>query len=60
MLKYNPNSKSVDLVVDQDYKAGEPVMAWCGPQTNNRLLINYGIVDEDNPYDWIQVKPYFG
>lgn len=31
--------------------AGEPLYAWCGPQPNSRLLLNYGIVDESNPYD---------
>ena len=30
---------------------GEPVFAWCGPQPNSRLLLNYGIVDEQNPND---------
>ncbi|GMH40672.1 hypothetical protein BSKO_08576 [Bryopsis sp. KO-2023] len=56
MLQYNPNTKSVDLVADREYKAGELISAWCGPQTNKRLLINYGIVDENNPYDWLQIK----
>lgn len=35
--------------------AGEPIYAWCGPQPNTRLLINYGIVDESNPYDKLQL-----
>lgn len=56
MLKYNPNTKTVDLVTDRPYAADEPIAAWCGPQTNTRLLINYGIVDENNPYDWVQVS----
>lgn len=34
---------------------GDPVYAWCGPQPNTRLLINYGIVDESNPYDKLQL-----
>ncbi|CAI5533684.1 unnamed protein product [Closterium sp. Naga37s-1] len=29
----------------------------CGPQPNTRLLLNYGIVDEDNPYDRLTVWP---
>ncbi len=29
--------------------------AWCGPQPNSRLLINYGICDENNPYDKLPV-----
>lgn len=28
----------------------------CGPQPNTRLLLNYGFVDEDNPYDKLFVK----
>lgn len=35
--------------------AGDPVYAWCGPQPNTRLLLNYGIVDESNPYDKLQL-----
>ena len=35
--------------------AGEPVFAWCGPQPNSRLLLNYGIVDEQNPNDKMTV-----
>jgi hypothetical protein len=31
------------------------VYAWCGPQPNSRLLLNYGIVDESNPYDKLQL-----
>jgi hypothetical protein len=41
----------VVLEADRDYSAGDPVLAWCGPQPNSRLLINYGLVDEANPYD---------
>ncbi len=36
--------------------SGDPVFAWCGPQPNSRLLVNYGIVDESNPYDKMQVQ----
>uniref|UniRef100_A0A383VYM3 Rubisco LSMT substrate-binding domain-containing protein n=1 Tax=Tetradesmus obliquus TaxID=3088 RepID=A0A383VYM3_TETOB len=50
-FKYNPENKCVELVVDRDYQPGEPLYAWCGPQPNSRLLLNYGIVDESNPYD---------
>jgi hypothetical protein len=28
----------------------------CGPQPNVKLLLNYGFVDEDNPYDRITVE----
>jgi len=48
---YNPASKSVDLTVDVPYARGEAVAAWCGPQPNSKLLINYGICNDDNPFD---------
>eukprot|EP00262_Sarcandra_glabra_P004567 TRINITY_DN1565_c0_g1_i6.p1 TRINITY_DN1565_c0_g1~~TRINITY_DN1565_c0_g1_i6.p1 ORF type:complete len:514 (-),score=73.50 TRINITY_DN1565_c0_g1_i6:494-2035(-) len=47
---------AVLLVVDRPYKAGESIVVWCGPQPNSRLLLNYGFVDEDNPYDRIVVQ----
>ncbi|KAG5408449.1 hypothetical protein IGI04_004768 [Brassica rapa subsp. trilocularis] len=56
---------AVELVVDRAYKAGDPIVAWCvcdpkcfpcGPQPNAKLLLNYGFVDEDNPYDRIIVE----
>ncbi|KAG8384942.1 hypothetical protein BUALT_Bualt04G0170600 [Buddleja alternifolia] len=64
LLSYRSNCKSmltaadgaVQLVVDRSYKAGEPIVVWCGPQPNSRLLINYGFVDEDNSYDRIVVE----
>ena len=31
---------------DAPVAAGDPIAAWCGPQPNRRLLLNYGIVDE--------------
>lgn len=43
--------------MDRAVKAGEALHAWCGPQPNSRLLINYGIVDDDNPYDKMQARP---
>ncbi|KAL4457345.1 hypothetical protein ABPG75_012210 [Micractinium tetrahymenae] len=51
MLKFDPASHEVQLAADREYDEGEPLTAWCGPQPNSRLLINYGIVDESNPYD---------
>ena len=49
------DGKKVELVVDRPCAKGEPVYAWCGPQPNRRLFINYGIVDESNPYDFLQI-----
>ncbi|KAK9120015.1 hypothetical protein Scep_018108 [Stephania cephalantha] len=64
LLAYKSNCKAmltavedaVQLVVDRPYKAGEPIVVWCGPQPNSKLLINYGFVDEDNPYDRLVVE----
>ncbi|KAI8466475.1 MAG: hypothetical protein J3K34DRAFT_433512 [Monoraphidium minutum] len=55
MLSHNDAAKRVELVVDRNYEIGEPIYAWCGPQPNSRLLINYGIVDESNPFDKLQL-----
>eukprot|EP00475_Leptophrys_vorax_P033272 TRINITY_DN5206_c0_g1_i2.p1 TRINITY_DN5206_c0_g1~~TRINITY_DN5206_c0_g1_i2.p1 ORF type:complete len:512 (-),score=17.11 TRINITY_DN5206_c0_g1_i2:292-1827(-) len=46
----------VELRLDRPVKKGEPLSVWCGPQPNTRLLLNYGIVDEDNPYDRLTVQ----
>lgn len=42
LLKYEASSKEVTLAVDRSYSPGDPIVAWCGPQPNSRLLINYG------------------
>lgn len=55
LLQYNQGAGAVELVVDRDYDAAAPLMAWCGPQPNSRLLLNYGLVDESNPYDRLLV-----
>jgi len=51
LLSFNAEANEVQLVVDKAYAPGEPIVAWCGPQPNSRLLLNYGVVDEGNPYD---------
>ncbi|KAK7266903.1 hypothetical protein RIF29_19564 [Crotalaria pallida] len=64
LLAYCSNCKAmlaavddaVELVVDRPYKAGDPIVVWCGPQPNSKLLINYGFVDEDNSYDRLVVE----
>lgn len=56
MLKYEPQSKEVQLVVERSYKAGEPITAWFGPQPNQRTFLNYGIVDENNPHDKLALE----
>ncbi|KDD71504.1 hypothetical protein H632_c4901p0, partial [Helicosporidium sp. ATCC 50920] len=54
-LRYDEESDQVRLAVDRDVAAGEALVAWCGPQPNSRLLINYGFVDPDNPYDMLEL-----
>ncbi|XP_024387385.1 fructose-bisphosphate aldolase-lysine N-methyltransferase, chloroplastic [Physcomitrium patens] len=64
LLAYKSNCKAmlkavddnVVLEVDRAYKAGDPIAVWCGPQPNSKLLLNYGFVDEDNPYDRLAVE----
>lgn len=51
MLRYDPVAGEVQFTSDRAYLACSPVYTWCGPQPNGRLLLNYGIVDETNPYD---------
>lgn len=56
LISYNASKEAVELVADKDYAQGDHVVAWCGPQPNSRLLINYGIVEEgENPFDKLQV-----
>lgn len=47
---------AVQLQVDRAYKAGDAIVVWCGPQANARLLLNYGFVDEENPFDRLSVE----
>ncbi|GLC60161.1 hypothetical protein PLESTB_001580500 [Pleodorina starrii] len=54
MMTYDEENRAVRLVVSGPVEAGRPVAAWCGPQPNSRLLLNYGIVDEHNPFDKLQ------
>lgn len=55
LLQYDPESREVRLAVDRAYRKGEAIYAWCGPQPNRRLFLNYGIVDESSPYDNLAV-----
>ncbi|ESW23543.1 hypothetical protein PHAVU_004G056200 [Phaseolus vulgaris] len=64
LLSYQSNCKAmltavdgaVELAVDRPYKAGDPIVVWCGPQPNSKLLINYGFVDENNSNDRLIVE----
>lgn len=55
VLKFCEDQNEVQLAVDREYEPGEQVYAWCGPQPNSKLLINYGVVDSNNPYDKMPV-----
>ncbi|KAI4350547.1 hypothetical protein L6164_004994 [Bauhinia variegata] len=64
LLAYRSNCKAmltavddaIQLVVDRPYKAGDSIVVWCGPQSNSKLLLNYGFVDEDNSYDRLIIE----
>lgn len=64
LLAYNSTCKAmlkavgdaVQLQVDRAYKAGDAIVVWCGPQANARLLLNYGFVDEENPFDRLSAE----
>ena len=55
VLKFCEEAHEVQLAVDREYEQGDQVFAWCGPQPNSKLLINYGVVDSNNPYDKMSV-----
>ena len=59
MLQYDGPSNEVQLVVDRAYREGEPITAWFGPQPNQRAFLNYGIVDENNPHDRMNLQVCF-
>ena len=49
LLRFDAGSKEVLLTVDRSYTSGDPIVAWCGPQPNSRLLINYGAAAPGGP-----------
>ena len=48
--------EGVSYIADRDMEAGEPISVWCGPQPNSKLLLNYGIVDDNNPHDRLGIN----
>lgn len=50
-LRYDSEEEVVMLTSDRSYSKGDQILAWCGPQPNSKLLVNYGIVEDDNPHD---------
>ncbi|EMS66279.1 hypothetical protein TRIUR3_22444 [Triticum urartu] len=48
------------VVMGNQYDRGVRAKVRCGPQPNSRLLLNYGFVDEDNPYDRIAIEVCVG
>jgi len=42
----------------QDYKAGEPVYISLGQKPNSQLLLNYGFVLDQNPYDTVMINMF--
>lgn len=37
LLRYDGERKEVVLASDRDYRVGDPILAWCGPQPNSRV-----------------------
>lgn len=56
MLTHSDELECVSVIADRDYAPGEALKVWCGPQPNSKLFINYGYVDEFNPYDRLELK----
>lgn len=56
VLRWDDAARAVVLDVDAPVRAGDPVLAWCGPQPNRRLLLNYGTIFDDNPADALPLR----
>lgn len=56
MLQLSEDGDAVEYVADRAYVAGDILTVWCGPQPNSRLLLNYGIINDFNPYDRLTVR----
>ena len=54
-LDWSPEQKAVTLRCEQNYAAGEQVLASYGQKTSGELLLSYGFVPEDNPFDSVQL-----
>lgn len=65
-IGHNFNLFLLSLSSKEDLPPSDPVCIFqykslyffcrCGPQPNSKLLINYGFIDEDNPYDRLVVE----
>jgi len=54
-LNYDKGARSVVLRTDRDYAAGEQVKVSYGQRSGGDLLLSYGFVPTDNPYDSTEV-----
>eukprot|EP00891_Asterochloris_glomerata_P000471 jgi/Astpho2/471/fgenesh1_pg.00011_%23_55_t len=54
-LDWSPEQKAVTLRCEQNYAAGEQVLASYGQKTSGELLLSYGFVPQDNPFDSVQL-----
>lgn len=50
-IRYNPHADSVEIVADRVYKPGDQVCINYGEKTNGEILLSYGFIPKDNPYD---------
>jgi len=54
-----PESGMLDLITRQPLKSGNQVFTTYGPKSNEELLLGYGFCINDNPFDYVVLKPNF-
>jgi hypothetical protein len=50
-IQYNSSADSVEINADRVYKPGEQICINYGEKTNGEILLSYGFIPKDNPYD---------
>eukprot|EP00890_Picochlorum_soloecismus_P004729 jgi/Picsp_1/5257/NSC_02619-R1_set domain-containing protein len=50
-IRYNPSANSVEIVADRVYKPGDQICINYGEKTNGEILLSYGFIPMNNPYD---------
>ncbi|KAH8552248.1 hypothetical protein BGW37DRAFT_491184 [Umbelopsis sp. PMI_123] len=55
----NPDTGVLDLITREPLKSGNQLFTTYGPKSNEELLLGYGFCIQDNPYDYVVLKPNF-
>lgn len=50
-ITYDFFNDKFDIIADRDYDEGDEIFVSYGRKSNAQLLLNYGFVEDDNPYD---------